>query len=305
MRQLARPEQESPGLIEGIVRRLRALGGGREHDSGGLRDALAELIDDAEAEDKQPLGAKARELLLNALSFGELRVDDVMVPRADIRGVAAGASLAEIVRQMRTTGHSRLLVYRGSLDDVLGSVTVKDLLVFWGDGAGYDLEKLTRPVLIVPPSMRVLDLLVEMRDKHTQMAAVVDEFGGTDGLVTLEDLVSEIIGELRDEHDQHKAPQLIENADGTVDADARIWLDDLEKAFGVRLLGEEERDEADTLGGLIFNLLDRVPAKGEVVTHPSGLELEVLEADPRRIKRVRIHRPQGGDDQSRSAPIAD
>jgi CBS domain containing-hemolysin-like protein len=289
MRQLARREQESPGLIEGLVRRLRALGGAREPEGGRLRDALAELIEDGD-DDRERLGEKARELLLNALSFGGLQVDDVMVPRADIRGVPATSSLADVVRTMQATGHSRLVVYRGSLDDVLGLVNLKDLLPFWGDGEDFQLEQLVRPILIVPPSMRVLDLLVEMRDKHSQMAVVVDEYGGTDGLVTLEDLVAEIIGELRDEHDQLKAPQLVENPDGTVDADARIWLDDLEEALGIRLLGDQEQDEADTLGGLIFDLLDRVPAKGEMVGHPSGLELEILEADPRRIKRVRIHR---------------
>jgi CBS domain containing-hemolysin-like protein len=305
MRQLARREQESPGLIEGLVRRLRALGGAREPEASRLHEALAELLDEAPDDDRQRLGEKARELLLNALSFGELRVDDVMVPRADIRGVPSSASLSDVVQTMRHTGHSRLVVYRGSLDDVLGLVNVKDLLVFWGDGEAFDLEQLTRPILIVPPSMRVLDLLVEMRDKHTQMAVVVDEFGGTDGLVTLEDLVAEIIGELQDEHDQLRAPQLVENPDGTVDADARVWLDDLETALGIRLLEEEERDEADTLGGLIFNLLDRVPAKGEVVPHPSGLELEVTEADPRRIKRVRIHRLAEARAQAPRPPASD
>lgn len=289
MRSGDRREPEAIGLIEAIVRRLRGMGGRGDNDGGGLREALEELIEDKDEEEQ--LGEDARELVRNALSFADLRVDDVMVPRADIKGVPADASLAEVVAALRNTGHSRLVVYRGSLDDVLGMVNVRDLLPFWGDGAGFVLERVMRPILIVPPSMRVLDLLIEMRGKHSQMAVVVDEFGGTDGLVTLEDMVEEIVGELSDEQDTRKEPQIVQNADGTLDADARVYLDDLEERLELSLLEEDERDEIDTLGGLIFNLLDRVPAKGEIVRHPSGLELEVLEADPRRIGRVRIHRP--------------
>lgn len=288
MRPSPRREPEAIGLIEAIVRRLRGLGGRPDSDPGGFREALEGLIEDPDDEEK--LGEDARELVRNALSFADLRVDDVMVPRADIKGVPADASLAEVVAALRNSGHSRLIVYRGSLDDVLGVVGVRDLLPFWGDGAEFVLERVMRPILIVPPSMRVLDLLIEMRVKHSQMAVVVDEFGGTDGLVTLEDMVEEIVGELSDEQDKPKEPQIVENADGTLDADARVYLDDLEERLGLALLENEERDEIDTLGGLIFNLLDRVPVKGEVVGHPSGIELEVLEADPRRIGRVRIHR---------------
>jgi magnesium and cobalt transporter len=287
MRASPRREPEAIGLIEAIVRRLRGLGG-RGDDSGGLREVLEDLIEDQD--DEERLGEDARELVRNALSFADLRVDDVMVPRADIKGVPVDASLPEVVAALRSAGHSRLVVYRGSLDDVLGVVSVRDLLPFWGDGGEFQLERVMRPILIVPPSMRVLDLLIEMRAKHSQMAVVVDEFGGTDGLVTLEDMVEEIVGELSDEQDILKEPQIVENADGTLDADARVYLDDLEERLGLALLEDEERDEIDTLGGLIFNLLDRVPAKGEVVAHPSGIELEVLEADPRRIGRVRIHR---------------
>jgi CBS domain containing-hemolysin-like protein len=291
MRQLARREAESPGLIEALLRRLRGFAG-QPQPEGNLRETLEELIEEAEDEENQQFSEEEKELLLNALSFGQLRADDVMVPRADIKGVAAGASLSDVVAAVQSVGHSRLVVYRGSMDDVLGMVTVKDLLPFWDNREGFELERVTRPVLIVPPSMRVLDLLLEMRGKRTHMAVVVDEFGGTDGLITLEDLVEEILGELRDEHEKSKVPEILENADGTVDADARVYLEDLEERLGEGLLTEEEHDEADTLGGLIFTLLDRVPAKGEVVPHPSGFEFEVLEADPRRVKRVRIHRPR-------------
>ena len=143
--------------------------------------------------------------------------------------------------------------------------------------------------------MRVLDLLLEMRRTSKRIAVVVDEFGGTDGLVTIEDMVEELVGELADEHGQGGEQQLVENPDGSIDADGRVWLDELEEKLGLQLLESEDRDEADTLGGLIFTLVDRVPTRGEVVAHPAGLEFEVLDADPRRIKRVRIrHRPPAG-----------
>ncbi len=289
MRQLARKEQENPGFVEALMRRLRGMAGRPEAD-GGLREQLEELIEEAEDSEQRQLREDERELLLNALAFGELRVDDVMVPRADIKGVPETATLPELIAALRAAGHSRLVIYRGSLDDVLGMVSVKDLLGYWGKDERFVLAEAMRPVLVVPPSMRVLELLLEMRDKRLQMAVVVDEFGGTDGLVTLEDLVEELVGELQDEHEKTKPPQIVQNADGTLDVDARAYLEDLQEKLGVPLVDEEDEDEADTLGGLIFTLLDRVPAKGEVVKHPSGLELEVVEADPRRVKRVRIHR---------------
>ena len=239
-------------------------------------------------------------LVRNALTFGELRVSDVMVPRADIKGVEMAAGIAAVVEAMREAEHSRLLVYRDTLDDVGGIVHIKDLLPFWGDGEAFALEQVMRPVLVVPPSMRVIDLLLEMRASRNHVAIVVDEFGGTDGLVTLEDLVEEIVGEMQGERERARQPQLVTNPDGTIDAAGRADLDELEERLGVPLLGEDERDEADTLGGLVFSLLDRVPARGEVVKHPSGIEFEVLDADPRRVKRVRI-RPVGRGSEETAA----
>jgi CBS domain containing-hemolysin-like protein len=152
------------------------------------------------------------------------------------------------------------------------------------------------PILVVPPSMRVLNLLLEMKQTRNRMAVVVDEFGGIDGLVTIEDLVEQLVGEMQDEHDSDDGqPQLVENPDGSIDAAGRIDLEELEERLGFELLDEEARDEADTLAGLIFTLVDRVPTPGEVVTHPSGLTFEVLEADPRRIKRVRLRPAAAGD----------
>lgn len=295
MKQLAKREQPQPSLLDSLVRRIRDLAGRGGGEPADLREALEELLADSDEEGATPIGEEGRELVRNALGFGELRVDDVMVPRADVRGIAVGSGLREVVAAMQDARHSRLLVYRDNLDDVLGVIHLKDLLAYWGDGAEFSLEQAMRQVLVVPPSMRVLDLLLEMRRSNNRIAVVVDEFGGTDGLVTIEDMVEELVGELADEQDRSGAPQLVENADGTIDADGRVWLEELEDKLGQPLLEGEDRDEADTLGGLIFTLLDRVPTRGELVSHPSGYEFEVLDADPRRIKRVRIHRRAAAD----------
>lgn len=288
MRQLAREPNTSPSMLEGLLRRLRELATG-ESNNGSLRETLEDLLEEEEAGGGiEQFTADERELLLNALSFGELRVDDVMVPRADICAIEIGASLAEIVAAMRAAGHSRLLVFRGTLDDVVGLVHIKDLLPFWGDGEGFQLAKVMRPVPVVPPSMRVLDLLLEMRKSHAHMAAVVDEFGGTDGLATVEDLVVELLGELHDEHRGEEPAQLVRRADGKVEADARVDIDDLEELLDCQLLTEDERDEVDTLGGLIVTMADRIPDVGDELRHPAGFVFHVLDADPRRIKRVLI-----------------
>jgi magnesium and cobalt transporter len=295
MKQLAKREAPQPTLLESLMRRVRELAGRGETEAYRLRNALEELITEAEEEGTAAFSEEERELVRNALSFGELRVDDVMVPRADIKGVEIASSLRDVVRVMQQSNHSRLVVYRDNLDDVLGVVHVKDLLPFWGDGEGVAVEQVMRPLLVVPPSMRVLDLLLEMRLTRKRMAMVVDEFGGTDGLVTIEDLVEEIVGELEDEHGNARQPQLVENPDGTIEADGRVYLEELEEKLGFELLVGDDRDEADTLAGLIFTLVDRVPTRGEIVAHPGGLEFEVLDADPRRIKRVRIHRRPAAD----------
>lgn len=290
MRQLARQPETSPSLLEGLLRRLRELASG-ESSNGGLRETLEDLLEEEEAgKGAEQFTADERVLLLNALSFGELRVDDVMVPRGDIRAIELGSGLSEIVAAMREAGHSRLLVYRDTLDDVVGLVHIKDLLPFWGDGAAFELARVMRPVPVVPPSMRVLDLLLEMRKRHAHMAAVVDEFGGTDGLVTVEDLVVEILGEIHDEHSTEEPPQLVRRADGSLEADARIEIDEVEAQLGCRLLTEDERDEVDTLGGLVVTLADRIPDVGDDVPHPAGLVFHILDADPRRIKRLLIRR---------------
>jgi magnesium and cobalt transporter len=266
---------------------LRALLGSGEEPSP--RQALLDMITQ-QPSGPEALAAPERAMLLNLLSFGELRVDDVMVPRADIVAIDHTASLDEVVRLMREAGHSRLPVYRDSLDDVAGMVHVRDLLPFWGGNEAFALERIIRRVLFVPPSMRVIDLLLQMRTARVHMAMVIDEYGGTDGLVTIEDLIEEIVGEIHDEHDVEEGPMLIERPGGVIEASARTPIEVLEERVGYRLREEDEEEDIDTLSGLVSSLAGRLPARGELVVHPSGLEFEVVDADPRRITRLRIHK---------------
>lgn len=290
MRQLDRKEDKPPSLFGGLMRRLRHLATG-EQENSGLRETLEDLLEDQSPDDSgEQFTDEERSLLLNALSFGELRVDDVMIPRADIKAVPLNANLTELITAIREGGHSRMLVYRANLDDVVGLVNIKDVLEFWGDGTHFDLAKVMRKVLVVPSSMRVLDLLLEMRDSRSRMAAVVDEFGGTDGLVTIEDLIHEILGEIHDEHSLEEDVDHKLADDGVIEVDARVDLDDLAELLGEPLHDPEEHEEIDTLAGLIFVLIDRIPETGETVQHPWGWQLDILDADPRRIKRVRLSR---------------
>jgi len=283
--------EERATLIQGLLGRLRSLLRKRNGEGHSLRETLEELIEENEADDQQSareFSEEERAILLNALSFGELQLWDVMVPRSDIKTVDSTATLDEVISAMRESTHTRMPVVRDTLDDVAGMVHLKDLLPFWGDGKYFILKAILRDLLFVPPSMKVLDLLMKMRDTGTHMAIVVDEYGGTDGMVTIEDLVEEIVGEIQDEHDKILPPSLTERPDGTLEADARVEVEDLEKHLGQVLLESDRREDVDTLGGLIFTLLDRVPARGEIVPHPAALEFEILDADPRRVKRLLI-----------------
>jgi CBS domain containing-hemolysin-like protein len=187
-------------------------------------------------------------------------------------------------------GHSRVPVYRETLDDVIGFIHVKDVLGPVAERREAKLAPLLRKVLFVAPSAPILDLLVQMRQARTHIAVVVDEFGGIDGLVTIEDLIEEIVGEIEDEHDEAGGPSLVERSDGSLIADARTPIEALEEHEGARLRPEGDQEEVDTLGGLVSSLAGRVPKRGEVIAHPVGIEFEVLDADPRRIKRLRVRR---------------
>jgi len=257
-----------------------------KNGEASARDVLEELIEERE-DAEVPIDADERLLLANILELRGRTIHDVMVPRADIVAVECGTSLSDIVELTTRAGHSRLPIYRETLDDALGMMHIKDVLAWRGRDKEFTLQQIMRQVLFVPPSMQVLELLLEMRVKRCHMALVVDEYGGVDGLVTIEDLVEEIVGEIEDEHDRTDEPVLVEQGDATYISDARLTIETLEEHMG-EVVSEDEREQIDTLGGLVFSLAGRVPVRGELITHPSGLEFEILDADPRRIKKVRI-----------------
>ena len=275
-------------------RRLRALLPGRTPEPS-LRESIAELVQEA-AEAPQTPGAPPeldrheRVLIANILRLRETTADDVMIPRADIVAMRADVTLAQAIEQIRIEGHSRLPVYREQLDDIIGMVHVKDVFAFVGRPEAFSIEAILRKPLMVAPQVPVLDLLLQMRQAHMHLALVVDEYGGIDGLVTIEDLVETITGDIADEHDEAEPPMVTERPDGALDLNARMPVEDFEAKVGP-VLSEDERDaDIDTVGGLVFTLAGRVPAKGEVVSHPGGIEFRVLEADARRIRRLRVRR---------------
>jgi magnesium and cobalt transporter len=279
----------------GLLPRLRALLPRRAPEPS-VRESIAELVqeaaDAAQAPDGTPpeLDRTERALINNILRLRETCADDVMIPRADIVAIRADLTLEQAVEQIRLEGHSRLPVYREQLDDIIGMIHVKDLFAFVGRSEAFSIEKILRRPLMVAPQIPVLDLLAQMRQARTLLALVVDEYGGIDGLVTIEDLIETITGDIADEHDEIERPMLTERPDGALDVDARLPVEDFEARMGP-VLSEDERDaDIDTVGGLVFTLAGRVPAKGEVVSHPSGIEFRVLEADARRIRRVRVRR---------------
>lgn len=263
---------------------LRGILGGRSDTT--LRDTIEELIEERR-ETEGSIAADERVLLANILKLRDTTVVDAMVPRADIVAVDSAITLADLIEKMASEAHSRLPVYRETLDDVIGFVHIKDVLACVAEKKPFRMADIVRDVLIVAPSMPVLDLLLQMRQTRQHIALVVDEFGGIDGLVTIEDLVEEIVGEIEDEHDEDEPPLLVNRPDGTLLADARLPIEEFIEQVGP-ILDQEEMDDVDTLGGLVFALAGRVPTRGELLKHPSGLEFEVVEADPRRIKRLRV-----------------
>jgi magnesium and cobalt transporter len=277
-----------------LLARLRHLLGHRQTEPS-LRESIAELVQ--EAADEQPaageqpeLDRQERALIANILRLRETTADDVMVPRADIVAMGVDVSLEEALQQIRWEGHSRLPVFREQLDDIVGMVHIKDVIAYVGRPEAFRLEAILRRPLMVAPQMPVLDLLLQMRQARIHLALVVDEYGGIDGLVTIEDLVETIVGDISDEHDAVEAPMVVERPDGALDINARLPVEDFEHRMGP-VLSEDERDsDIETVGGLVFTLAGRVPAKGEVISHPSGIEFRVLDADPRRIRRLRVRK---------------
>lgn len=288
----------------------------------GSTPTLRETLEEALAGDDQTgtaFSPAEREMLLRLLRFGNLRVDDVMVPRPDIIAIDEKEPISALVRLFDSARISRIPVFHDTLDDPRGMVHVKDLLGYLtGSGIegapaegeevnaaplppldlskadiGRTIEaaKLRRRVLSVPPSMPAVNLLIRMQTTRIHMALVIDEYGGTDGLVTFEDLIEQVVGEIEDEHDVAEAANITEDPKLGLLAQARTPIEEIEGRLGVKLLKPGEEEDIDTLGGLVFTITGRIPARGEVIRHDSGIEFEVIDADPRRVKKLRIHRP--------------
>jgi magnesium and cobalt transporter len=282
---------------DGLMWRLQSLLRKREAES--VRDRMEELIEEPHlpqgvAEPGQrgtDLDAQERALLGNVLKLRDKTAGDVMLPRADIMAMPEDYTLEQAIRLIQRDGHSRYPVFRKQLDEIVGMVHIKDVFASVGNDASFDMKAILRKPLFVVPSVPVLDLLLQMRQARIHMALVVDEYGGIDGLVTIEDLVETITGDISDEHDEQEPPHMVEKPDGSIELDARTPVEAFEAMLGPVLTEEERASDIDTMGGLVFTLAGRVPAKGELVSHSSGLEFRVLEADPRRVRRLRVRRP--------------
>jgi len=259
-----------------------------------LRDQIEEVIESREGEPPAvgDLSNVERQMLKNLLHFGERTADDLAVPRGEIVAVPSSITFDELVAAFAEAGHSRLPVYEDSLDKVVGMIHMKDVfsLLVSGTEPPQDLTSILRTPLYVPESMGVLDLLARMRAERVHLAIVVDEFGGTEGLVTIEDVVEEIVGDIEDEHDEEPEGMLIPLEEGMWDADARAELEDVAETIDARLGVVEE--DVDTLGGLALVLAGHVPQQGEIILHPSGWRLEITEGDARRVNRLRLHAPE-------------
>ncbi len=313
------PSPAGPSLFD------RVLGLFRQRNGTSLREeiagALAETTSDAGA-----FSPGERAMLNNILRLREVRVEDVMVPRADIEAVEITTTLGDLLGLFEQSGHSRMPVYSETLDDPRGMVHIRDVLAHITkiarvkkgrtsrktptatllDLAQVDLGRtigelsLIRPVLFVPPSMLASDLMGRMQTNRTQMALVIDEYGGTDGLASLEDIVEMVVGDIEDEHDDDE-PMITQTGDGIYVVDGKAEIDEVAKMIGEDFTAGEHGEYVDTIGGMIFNTLGRVPARGEVVQAIPGFEFHVLDADPRRVKRVRIVQSQKAERRRRAA----
>lgn len=256
-----------------------------------LKEAIEEAIEEHAEQSEEQLAPQERVMLHNVLSFSETTVSDIMIPRTDIVAVPHDISFEALKSHILDQRHTRTPVYQESLDHVLGFLHVKDIIPMLAGDRPYNLRAYLRTMLYVPPSMKVLDLLAKLRAAGSHMAIVVDEHGGTDGLVTLEDVVEEIVGDIQDEHDEDEVTNdhIHKINDKVLEVNARIRIEQLARHLGSELVNAEDGEEFDTLAGLISTKLGRVPAKGEVIDHTNGMRFEIVDADPRRIRKVRVH----------------
>ncbi len=255
-----------------------------------LRETIEEYIEEQSAPNgphEPSISEHEKTLISNILDLKDMKATDIMIPRADIVALNVETTEKELLSLLAEKQYSRIPVYQGTLDHVVGAIHIKDILETMARGKKLNVKGLVREVPIISPSMQLLDLLLQMRLTRKHMVLVVDEYGGIDGLINIGDVIEAIVGEIDDEHDPEDQPSLTTKTDGTVLADARYDLDEFEDEFG-KVLSEEERQEHDTLGGVVFSLAGRVPARGEVLKHENGMIFEIVEADPRRVSKIRI-----------------
>src|SRR5580704_8474593 len=312
-----RPTEQPAGLFE----RVRALFG---LTSASVRDDIEDAIDESVGAEFTP---QERAILKNVLALHDVKVADVMVPRADIVALASDTPLRDVLDLFRTAGHSRLPVYEETLDDPRGMIHIRDFVVFLASDPRFGLTsgpgltpgepsarlsldmplsaaRILRPVLYAPPSMPALDLLLKMQASRTHMALVSDEYGGTDGLVSIEDVMEAIVGDIEDEHDEAETPELQPTGDGAFIVDARAGLEEVSAAVGFDFASLADAEEVDTIGGLVTASAGRVPGRGEILRGPGEFEYEVLDADPRRIKRLKIWPLAARDAKGASPPAS-
>lgn len=266
-----------------------AIGIEKANDGNTLRQLFEEFIEEAEqSPDSSPTITNHERLLIsNVVKLRDMKVADVMIPRADIVAIDINTSQEELLTLLSQKQFSRLPVYRETLDDVLGTIHIKDILATLAQGQRINIAVLVRDMPIVSPAMHVLDLIMLMRQRRKHLVLVVDEYGGIDGLVTIGDVIESIVGEIEDEYDQDDTPEPIVNRDGTIIADGRFDIDEFQELYG-HILNEEESDDIDTVGGMIFAMTGRIPAQGEIIAHESGVTFEIIDADALRVNRVLI-----------------
>lgn len=269
-------------LIKSIKNLFKSFFG---YSNNSFEESVDDLIEEYNSSSVK-IGKEEREMLHNILSFGELKVCDVMVPRTDIIAVDEKISPKELKEIFIKQEHTRMPVYKDSLDNVIGFIHIKDLLIYFFENQSFNLSDLTRELLIISPSMKVIDLLIKMRKSRVHMALVLDEYGGTDGLVTIEDLMEEIVGEIQDEHDDMVDPEIILLDENTIEASARLPIEKLAKYLNIDI--NYDHNDFDTIGGLVISMIGYIPHKGEKIIHPSNIEFEVLDSDARKIKRILI-----------------
>ena len=262
-------------------------------ENNNLKQSI-ETVLDSDLKDTEGISKHERLMLLNILKIDGIRSSDIMIPRADIGAVELNDSFEKVLEVFIKEAHSRVPIYEKNLDNIIGMIHIKDLVNYQNQKKTETnfLQNLKREILEIPPSMPVLDLLLKMQLTRLHMGIVIDEYGCTDGLVTIEDVIEEITGEIEDEHDEKNLPMLIKSSLNTFEASARIEIDELQKVTNVEFLNSHDNDDVDTLGGLIFSITGRVPQRGEIIKHSSGTTFEIKDADPMKIKSVKVTTPK-------------